>query len=468
MAQQPESNNSEYFDNNCEYFNISSVDGRYRKQTRQVAEYFSEGALTKWRLLVEIEYLIELAGIQHPDFQLFGKVVTPQKGVLRDLYRKFNIHECVRIKEIEKTTNHDIKSIEYFIKENSGALGKYKEFIHFALTSQDINSVAYSYAIKEYINLIYIPKLTKIRGELLQYGLQYADQPMLSFTHGQAATPTRVGKEFLVYVERLDKKIALLKFIISQMSAKFGGAIGLLNAHHVAFPSINWLQFADGFINRLGLQRNQYTTQVDHNDDFSTIFHTLSEINTILLDFSRDVWLYIHRGYLVQKPIEGEVGSSTMPHKINPIDFENAEGNLGLANSLFTHLADKLPVSRLQRDLSDSTVMRNIGVPLAWTHIAMQSISRGLAKTVVNVAAIDRDLNDNYIVVAEAIQTILRARGYPNPYELLKELTRTGEHITKADIDAFIDGLQLDADFKPRLHAISPFNYTGVLSKKLL
>ncbi len=408
---------------------------------------------------MEVEYFIALT-YALPELSGFSKDL---EGNLRSLYETFSEADAAAIKEIEKTTNHDVKAVEYFLKKKFDQLNlsQYKEFIHFGLTSQDINNTAIPLSIKEFMDREFLPALDKLVNELTTRSIEWKDIPMLARTHGQPASPTRLGKEVYVFVERLKKQLELLQTI--PYSAKFGGATGNFNAHHVAYPEINWNHFANLFVNvQLGLMRSNPTTQIEHYDNMAALFDNLKRINTILIDFTRDVWQYVAMNYFKQKIKEGEVGSSAMPHKVNPIDFENAEGNLGLANAVFEHLAAKLPISRLQRDLTDSTVLRNIGVPLAHTFISLKSLEKGIDKLELNQAAIDQDLEDNWAVVAEAIQTVLRREGYPNPYEALKALTRKNEKITQESMHTFIEGLEITGDLKAKLKAITPFTYTGL------
>ncbi|HNQ60908.1 MAG TPA: adenylosuccinate lyase [Bacteroidia bacterium] len=439
---------------------ISPVDGRYKNQTQILTSYFSEEALMKYRLKVEIEYFLALCEIPLP--QLKNINLNPAEK-FRDLYRNFSGKDAVVIKEKERITNHDVKALEYFIKDSMSDFGweNYKEFIHFGLTSQDINNTAFPLATKDAIEECYLPALQELVEKLDLLSHEWNEIPMLARTHGQAASPTRLGKEIKVFVERLERQMFLMDKI--PFSAKFGGATGNFNAHHVAYPELDWKVFANYFVNQvLGLNRQQYTTQIEHYDDLAALFDNLKRINTILIDFSRDIWTYISMDYFKQEIKAGEVGSSAMPHKVNPIDFENAEGNLGIANSLFEHLAAKLPVSRLQRDLTDSTVLRNTGVPFAHTLIAVKSIMKGLSKIRVNPEALNFDLDNNWAVIAEAIQTILRRENYLDPYEALKGLTRTGDKITKASLHSFIGELRISEELKTRLKAITPFNYTGI------
>lgn len=439
---------------------ISPVDGRYRKNTIELAAYFSEFALMKYRVKVEIEYFIALCEIPLGELKTFDKSLFPS---LRKIYSDFNEEDANKIKDIEKVTNHDVKAVEYFIKEKFDALkiGEAKEFIHFGLTSQDINNTSIPLLLKDAVKDVYLPLIQNIKDKISQHAADYKDISMLARTHGQPASPTKLGKEFLVFVDRLEQQIQQL--IQIPYSAKFGGATGNFNAHHIAYPEINWVTFANNFVNNnLQLNRSQYTTQIEHYDNLAALFDAFKRINVILLDFNRDMWTYISMNYFKQKIKAGEVGSSAMPHKVNPIDFENSEGNIGLANALFEHLSAKLPVSRLQRDLTDSTVLRNIGVPMAHTVIALKSLIKGLDKVLINKDAIDADLEQNWAVVAEAIQTVLRKEGYPNPYEALKALTRTNSVVNAQTISDFVDQLDISADLKNRLKSITPFNYTGV------
>ncbi len=439
---------------------ISPIDGRYRSKVENLAPYFSEEALIQYRVRVEIEYFIALCEIPIPQLVAFD---TSKFDALRDIYKNFNTQNALAIKEIEKTTNHDVKAVEYFIKNAFDSLGlsSFKEFIHFGLTSQDINNSAIPLSIKEAVNEVYVPEYFKIFEKLKELASEWAEIPMLARTHGQPASPTRLGKEIEVYVVRLKEQFNLLNDIPS--AAKFGGATGNYNAHHVAYPQIDWKAFGQKFVQgRLGLHHSFPTTQIEHYDHMAALFDTLKRINTIIIDLDRDFWTYVSMDYFKQKIKPGEVGSSAMPHKVNPIDFENSEGNLGLANALFEHLSAKLPVSRLQRDLTDSTVLRNIGVPFAHTIIAFQSTLKGLEKLLLNREKFEQDLENNWAVVAEAIQTILRREGYPNPYEALKGLTRTNIKINQASIADFIDTLEVSDDIKAELKAITPSNYTGI------
>ena len=439
---------------------ISPIDGRYRDKTRELAPYFSEYALIKYRTQVEVEYFIALCelGISPLD-----KVEKPVFGVLRKMAEDFSEQDARRIKEIEKVTNHDVKAVEYFLKEKFDELNlaAFKEFIHFGLTSQDINNTATPMMWKGALQNTYIPQLEELAALLGRFAEEWKEVPMLARTHGQPASPTRLGKEIRVFEYRLRNQAEVLRRIPAK--AKFGGATGNFNAHRVAYPYIDWKGFANSFLSdRLGLVREEYTTQISNYDALAASFDALKRVNTILIDFARDVWQYISMEYFKQRIREGEVGSSAMPHKVNPIDFENAEGNLGIANAWLEHLAAKLPISRLQRDLTDSTVIRNIGMPLAHGLIAIKSTTKGLHKLLLNEEAIERDLENNWAVVAEGIQTILRREGYPKPYEALKALTRTNRHITKESISDFIDTLEVNEEIKKELKAISPKNYTGI------
>jgi adenylosuccinate lyase len=439
---------------------ISPVDGRYHNATTELSGYFSEYALIKYRVFVEIEYFIALCEYPLPQLQGFDKNLV---GKLQDIYKNFSEQDAIAIKLIEKTTNHDVKAVEYFIKDKFDELdlSAHKEFIHFGLTSQDINNTAIPYSFKMALQDVYYPALNNIIGLLKQRAEEWKAIPMLAHTHGQPASPTRLGKEIMVFVERLEKQLAQLQQV--PVSAKFGGATGNFNAHHIAYPQIDWQAFGNQFVDsKLDLSRSQYTTQIEHYDNFAAQCDALKRINNILIDLDRDMWTYISMNYFKQQIKAGEVGSSAMPHKVNPIDFENSEGNLGIANAVFEHLAAKLPISRLQRDLTDSTVLRNIGVPVAHTLIAIKSTVRGLNKLLLNENAINAHLEANWAVVAEAIQTILRREGYPNPYEALKELTRTNTHVTGATIAEFVDTLSVSNSVKAELKAITPGNYTGV------
>ncbi len=438
---------------------ISPVDGRYRRQTQELAAYFSEYALIRYRVQVEVEYFISLCEIPLPQLEGIGKEVFAQ---LREIYLNFSESDALKVKETEKTTNHDVKAVEYFLKEKFAALGldRWLEFIHFGLTSQDVNNTATPLSLKEALENVFYPQFDALYAKLYDLSKEWKSVPMLAHTHGQPASPTRLGKEFYVFVERLEKQLALLKIV--PFSAKFGGATGNFNAHKAAYPKVNWVEFANNFVNgTLGLSRSQTTTQIEHYDNLAATFDALKRMNNILIDLCRDVWTYISMGYFKQKIKEGEVGSSAMPHKVNPIDFENAEGNLGIANALLEHLAAKLPVSRLQRDLTDSTVLRNIGVPMGHIMIAYSSILKGLNKLIINELVINSDLEENWAVVAEGIQTILRREAYPKPYEALKALTRTNETITQQSISQFIEDLNVSESVKAELRALSPQGYTG-------
>lgn len=437
---------------------ISPVDGRYFEVVKPLTPYFSEYGLIRYRLQIEIEYFISMSATiaELEDFPVH-KLIE-----IRRIYKNFNEEQAAAIKEIEKTTNHDVKAVEYYIKREFDRLNlePFKEFIHFGLTSQDINNTAIPLLLKEFMEKEFYPLIEQLITKLNTLGKEWKDIPMLAFTHGQPASPTRLGKEIMVFAARLEKQINQLKAV--PYSAKFGGATGNFNAHHVAYPTVDWNKFGEEFCSHLGLSRSFPTTQIEHYDNLAAFFDAAKRINTILIDFSRDIWQYVSMEYFKQKIKEGEIGSSAMPHKVNPIDFENAEGNLGFANAIFEHLAAKLPISRLQRDLTDSTVLRNIGVPLAHTYISIQSLLKGIGKLELNRAAIDQDLNNNWAVVAEAIQTVLRKQGYPNPYEALKALTRKNEKITQESIAAFIEGLNVKPEIKQQLKAITPFTYTGI------
>ena len=438
---------------------ISPIDGRYRKSTQELAAYFSEAALIKYRVLVEVEYFIALCDLKLPGLADFD---AKNYQAIRNLAIHFNENDAQKIKDIEAVTNHDVKAVEYFLKEAFTALGfeKYLEYIHFGLTSQDINNTAIPLSFQQAVHDVYFPQIENLIAQLQVLATNWKDISMLAHTHGQPASPTRLGKELEVFVERLN--VQLVQFKQIPYSAKFGGATGNFNAHKVAYGEIDWINFANDFVNnQLGLTRSQRTTQVEHYDNFAAQFDALKRINTILIDFSRDMWSYISMNYFNQQIKAGEIGSSAMPHKVNPIDFENAEGNLGLANALFEHLAAKLPISRLQRDLTDSTVFRNIGVPLAHTLISFKSLKKGLEKLLLNEAALTADLENNWAVVAEAIQTVLRRENFPKPYEALKDLTRKNEKITQESIRNFIDGLAISDSLKEELKLISPHNYTG-------
>tara|TARA_B100000035_G_scaffold270733_1_gene245170 strand:- start:42 stop:1385 length:1344 start_codon:yes stop_codon:yes gene_type:complete len=439
---------------------ISPIDGRYNSKTSELQQYFSESSLIKFRLHVEIEYFIALCNSSILQLNHFP---SEKFNLLRKIYTDFSSDDAIRIKEIESITNHDVKAVEYFIKEKFDdlSLSEFNEFIHFGLTSQDINNTAVPYSIKKALEEVFYPELSDLIGLLEKQADKWKNISMLARTHGQAASPTRMGKEIMVFVERIKNQISLLKQL--PHTAKFGGATGNFNAHHVAFPEINWVDFANNFLsNSLDLKRQQTTTQIEHYDNLSAIMHNISRINTILIDYSRDIWTYISLDYFKQKINKNEVGSSAMPHKVNPIDFENAEGNLGIANSIFGFMSSKLPISRLQRDLTDSTVLRNIGVPIAHTLIAIKSLKKGINKLVINEEKIINDLENNWAVVAEAIQTILRREGYPNPYEALKELTRLNTKITSETLEDFINNLKIDEKIKKELRSINPSNYTGI------
>ncbi len=439
---------------------ISPIDGRYRKKTDPYAPYFSEYALIRYRVLVEIEYFIALC--EMPLVQL--KSVPAEKfSKLRNVYKNFSEADAQKVKDIENVTNHDVKAVEYFVKEQFDLLdlSQFKEFIHFGLTSQDINNTAIPLSIKDAMEAVYYPELDKIIRTLVQMADEWRDVSMLAKTHGQPASPTRLGKEIMVYVHRLNQQLTLLKPIPN--SAKFGGATGNFNAHVVAYPTVDWKKFGNAFVtDKLGLNREQCTTQISNYDNMAAQFDGMKRINTILIDFCRDIWTYVSMEYFKQKIKAGEVGSSAMPHKVNPIDFENAEGNLGMANAVLEFLSTKLPISRLQRDLTDSTVLRNVGVPFSHTLIATQSILKGLSKLLLNETAIYKDLDNTWAVVAEGIQTILRRESYPSPYEALKALTRTNEAITAQSIKAFIEDLEIDETVKEELRRITPRNYTGI------
>lgn len=439
---------------------ISPIDGRYRSKSNELAAYFSEEALIKYRVLVEIEYFIALCAIPLPQLENFDKQLFPE---LRSIYKNFSTADAKAIKEIEGITNHDVKAVEYFIKEKFDTLnlGAYKEFIHFGLTSQDINNTAIPLSIKDAITSVYLPEIEILINTLKGFIEEWKDVPLLARTHGQPASPTRLGKEIEVFKVRLEEQLSTLKNIPN--AAKFGGATGNFNAHHVAYPEVDWKAFGTAFItNELGLHHSFPTTQIEHYDHAAALFDALKRINTILIDMNRDFWTYISMDYFKQKIKKGEVGSSAMPHKVNPIDFENSEGNLGIANALFEHLAAKLPISRLQRDLTDSTVLRNVGVPFAHTLIAFKSTLKGLKKLLLNEEKIASDLEHNWAVVAEAVQTILRREGYPNAYEALKGLTRTNAAITQNSIAEFIETLDVDTSIKEELKKITPTNYTGI------
>ena len=439
---------------------ISPIDGRYHTKTKELQAYFSEFALIRYRVFVEIQYFIALT--QHPLPQLkdFDQEKVDQ---LNDIFENFGQQDAIEIKEIEKTTNHDVKAVEYFLKKQFDRLGigEYKEFIHFGLTSQDINNTATPLLIMNAMQEVYFPLLNQVLGKLKEQATEWSGIPMLARTHGQPASPTTLGKEIWVFVERMEQQIKLLKQV--PYMAKFGGATGNFNAHCVTYPAINWRDFGNHFVEEfLGLERQQYTTQIAHYDNLAALFQGVQRINTILIDFARDTWTYISMEYFGQKTIQGEIGSSAMPHKVNPIDFENAEGNLGMANAIFAHLAAKLPISRLQRDLTDSTVLRNVGVPMGHTIIAFKSILKGMDKLVLNEHKLKADLENNWMVVAEAIQNILRREGYANPYEALLNLTRGKANIGQAEIHEFIEGLEIAEVLKEELKGISPGNYVGI------
>ena len=439
---------------------VSPVDGRYHDKTAILSGYFSEYALIKYRVYVEIEYFIALCELPLPQLSTVDKNLFP---ALRNIYLEFSVEDAIRIKTIEKTTNHDVKAVEYFIKEEFDKLGlqDYKEFIHFGLTSQDINNTAVPVSIKQFLVEVYYPQLESLVGMLKQYATDWAEIPMLAKTHGQPASPTRLGKEIMVFVYRIEKQLELIRQ--TPISGKFGGATGNFNAHKIAYPQFDWKAFGAKFLNDyLGIQREEWTTQISNYDNLAAIFDGMRRVNTILLDLDKDFWQYISMEYFKQKIKEGEVGSSAMPHKVNPIDFENSEGNLGIANAILDHLAIKLPVSRLQRDLTDSTVLRNVGVPFGHMLIAFASTEKGLGKLLLNEAAIRADLDHAWAVVAEGIQTILRREGYPKPYEALKALTRTNEGINEKTIAEFIKTLNVSDSVKEELAQITPFNYTGL------
>ena len=439
---------------------ISPIDGRYRNTTAELAAYFSEYALIKYRVFVEIEYFIPLCEHPLPQLQKLDKNVAEK---IRSIVKNFSEADAASIKEIEKVTNHDVKAVEYFIKKEFDKLGleEFKEFIHFGLTSQDINNTAVPLSFKEALNNSYYPAINEVVNLLRKFAADWDKVPMLAHTHGQPASPSRLGKEIMVFVERLENQLGLLKAV--PYSAKFGGATGNYNAHNVGYPEIDWKAFGNHFVNDiLGLSRSQFTTQIEHYDNFAAQCDALKRINNILIDLDRDMWTYISMNYFKQKIKEGEIGSSAMPHKVNPIDFENSEGNLGIANALFEHFAAKLPISRLQRDLTDSTVLRNIGVPVGHTLIAIKSTIKGLNKLLLNQDALNAHLEANWAVVAEAIQTILRREGYPNPYEALKDLTRTNTHVNAETIAVFVDGLNVNDDIKSEIKKITPHTYTGI------
>ena len=440
---------------------VSPIDGRYRSKTESLADYFSEYALIRYRVRVEIEYFITLCELPLPQLESFNSTLFEQ---LRDIYRNFNETSAARVKEIESITNHDVKAVEYFIKEEFdkiGGLDDYKEFIHFGLTSQDINNTSVPLSVKEALEEVFYPQIEELIAQLKEYAEEWKNVPMLAKTHGQPASPTRLGKEVEVYVYRLSEQLATLRNC--KMTAKFGGATGNFNAHHVAYPQHDWRAFGNRFVTeKLGLEREQWTTQISNYDHLGSVFDAIRRINTIIIDLDRDFWMYISMEYFKQKIKAGEVGSSAMPHKVNPIDFENSEGNLGIANAILQFLAQKLPVSRLQRDLTDSTVLRNVGVPIGHSVISIQSTLKGLRKLILNEEKLREDLEETWAVVAEAIQTILRREAYPNPYEALKALTRTNEKMTEETIHAFVQTLNVSDSVKAELMAITPYNYTGI------
>ena len=440
---------------------ISPIDGRYRGKTEALAGYFSEFALIRYRVRVEIEYFITLCELPLPQLATMDHGLFPR---LRAIYEDFSERDAARVKTIEQTTNHDVKAVEYFIKEKLdeiGGMDSYKEFVHFGLTSQDINNTSVPLALKEALRDVFYPQMEELIDQLRQYAEEWKDVPMLAKTHGQPASPTRLGKEIMVYVYRLSEQLQSLRQC--KLTAKFGGATGNYNAHHVAYPAYDWKEFGNRFLSeKLGLEREQYTTQISNYDHLGAIFDAMRRLNTIIIDMDRDFWMYISMDYFKQKIKAGEVGSSAMPHKVNPIDFENSEGNLGIANAILQFLAAKLPVSRLQRDLTDSTVLRNVGVPMGHAVIAIQSTLKGLRKLILHKETLDADLENNWAVVAEAIQTILRREAYPHPYEALKALTRTNQKMTQETIRQFIESLEVSADVKRELLAINPGNYTGI------
>ena len=440
---------------------VSPIDGRYRSKTECLADYFSEYALIRYRVRVEIEYFITLCELPLPQLESFNSALFEQ---LRDIYRNFDEASAARVKEIESITNHDVKAVEYFIKEEFdkiGGLDNYKEFIHFGLTSQDINNTSVPLSVKEALEEVFYPQIEELIAQLKEYAEAWKDVPMLAKTHGQPASPTRLGKEVEVYVYRLSEQLATLRNC--KMTAKFGGATGNFNAHHVAYPQHDWRAFGNRFVSeKLGLEREQWTTQISNYDHLGSVFDAIRRINTIIIDLDRDFWMYISMEYFKQKIKAGEVGSSAMPHKVNPIDFENSEGNLGIANAILQFLAQKLPVSRLQRDLTDSTVLRNVGVPVGHSVIAIQSTLKGLRKLILNEEKLREDLENTWAVVAEAIQTVLRREAYPHPYEALKALTRTNEKMTEETIHAFVQTLNVSDSVKAELMAITPYNYTGI------
>ena len=440
---------------------VSPIDGRYRSKTKDLASYFSEYALIKYRVCVEIEYFITLCELPLPQLKGFDHNLFER---LRDIYRNFSEADAQRVKDIEKVTNHDVKAVEYFIKEELDKIGNfedYKEFVHFGLTSQDINNTSVPLSIKDALNEVYYPQVEELIAQLQEYADEWKDIPMLAKTHGQPASPTRLGKEVMVYVYRLTEQLNQLK--ACKMTAKFGGATGNYNAHHIAYPEYDWKAFGNKFVSeKLGLEREQWTTQISNYDNLGAIFDAMKRINTIIIDLDRDFWMYVSMEYFKQKIKAGEVGSSAMPHKVNPIDFEISEGNLGMANAILAFLSQKLPVSRLQRDLTDSTVLRNVGVPMGHMVISIQSTLKGLRKLLLNQDAINRDLDNCWAVCAEGIQTILRREAYPHPYEALKALTRTNAAITAESISTFIDGLEVSESVKEELRAITPHSYTGM------
>ncbi len=445
---------------NHSLYSISPIDGRYSGKVESLTKFFSEFALIKYRVWVEIEYFIALCEIPLPQLNEFDK---KQFDILRSFYQNFSEVDALRVKEIERETNHDVKAVEYFLREkfDGYGMGEYKEFIHFGLTSQDVNNTAFPAMLRDALRAEYLPLLERLTDKLTGLSTEWADIPMLARTHGQSASPTRLGKELRVFVERIMVQLGQLKQI--PFSAKFGGATGNFNAHLAAYPKIDWVIFANRFVdNKLGLNRSQTTTQIEHYDNLAALFDCMRRINTILIDMCRDIWMYISMEYFKQKIKKGEVGSSAMPHKVNPIDFENAEGNLGFANALFEHMAGKLPISRLQRDLTDSTVLRNIGVPVAHTLIAFLSIIKGFDKLIVNTDAISNDLQNNWMVIAEGIQTILRREGYPNPYDALKELTRTNQKVTTDTFITFVNNLNVNDSVKKELLELTPFTYLGI------
>lgn len=439
---------------------ISPIDGRYRNKVVDLSQYFSEFALVKYRVAVELEYFMALCNLPLPGLGDFDK---DNFAALKAIYENFSVEDAQKVKDKEKVTNHDVKAVEYFIKDKFAENGwtKWSEFIHFGLTSQDINNTSFPLMIRDAVSNVYMPLLLKLRDTLMSMSEEYKDIPMLARTHGQPATPTRLGKEIAVFVARIDEQMKYFGQI--PFSAKFGGATGNMNAHHVAYPDIDWKSFGDNFVdNILGLKRSFPTTQIEHYDNLAALFDNMRRINVILIDLARDIWTYISMDYFRQKIKQGEIGSSAMPHKVNPIDFENGEGNLGIANAIFEHLSGKLPISRLQRDLTDSTVIRNVGVPISHSVIAFNSILKGLGKLIVNVEKIGSDLENNWVVIAEALQTVLRREGYPKPYEALLGLTRTNKKITKEAMLEFVDTLDVSDAVKEELKAITPFNYTGI------